>query len=270
MMKRIFSALILFLSIGSSVVATVKDSGTFGRNGDNVTWSFTDDGKLTIEGTGEMGIYIDYPWGSYQGEIKTVDIKLGVTNIGVGAFYDCSSLTSVIIPNSVISIGDGSFKGCYSLSSIAMSDNVKYIGDDAFKGCCSLFSIAIPNSVVSIGADAFGGCYMMSSNIQNKSHHALSDYGLTVCDKEQEDGLMIKNNIVVFCRTWSKSVIIPNGVTGIEDEAFHTCSSLSSITIPASVKSIGERAFCNCSSLSFITIPKSVTNIGEGTFNGCI
>ena len=113
-MRRIFISLILFLflSIGSSAVATVIDRGTCGRNGDNVTWSFTDDGKLTIEGTGEMGIYIDYPWGSYQGEIKTVDIKLGVTNIGVGAFYDCSSLTSVIIPNSVISIGDDSFQGC--------------------------------------------------------------------------------------------------------------------------------------------------------------
>ena len=80
-----------------------------------------------------------------------------VTSIGNKAFYDCSGLTSVTIPNSVTEIGGSAFDGCVGLTSIIIPNGVTSIGWGAFSGCSSLTSITIPNSVTSIGMWAFIG-----------------------------------------------------------------------------------------------------------------
>jgi len=64
-------------------------------------------------------------------------------------------------------------------------------------------------------------------------------------------------------------IILPNGVTSIENYAFYSCTSLASIDIPNSVTSIGEQAFVDCTSLASIDIPNSVTSIGEQAFVDC-
>ena len=66
-----------------------------------------------------------------------------------------------------------------------------------------------------------------------------------------------------------KSIIIPEGVTLIDVEAFYYCYSLTDITIPDSVTTIGARAFRNCTSLTSVTIPDSVTSIGGYAFYDC-
>ncbi|MBO5975185.1 MAG: leucine-rich repeat domain-containing protein, partial [Paludibacteraceae bacterium] len=77
-------------------------------------------------------------------------IEYEVTSIGNGAFYDCSTLTSITIPNSVTSIGNYAFY-VTGLTSITIPNSVTSIGNNAFSGCGSLTSITIPNSVTSIG-----------------------------------------------------------------------------------------------------------------------
>lgn len=86
-----------------------------------------------------------------------------ITSIGEQAFFNCSSLISVIIGSSVTSIGYIAFGECIGLTSITIPDSVESIGSLAFFECSSLTSITIPSGVTSIGAEAFFGCSGLTS-----------------------------------------------------------------------------------------------------------
>ena len=164
----------------------------------------------------------------YSAEIS--GIECSVTSIGDHAFYYCSSLTSIEIPNSVTSIGNW-----------------------AFYGCSSLTSVEIPNSITSIGR-AFAECSSLISIVVAE--------GNTVYDSRENCNAIIEtssNTLIVGCQ----NTVIPNSVTSIGDHAFYYCSSLTSIEIPNSVTSIGNGAFYGCSSLTSVEIPNSVTSIGR-------
>ena len=195
-----------------------------------------------------------------------------VTSIGNRAFYDCSSLTSITIPNSVTSIGEYAFYDCYSLTSITIPNSVTSIGESAFYDCSSLTSITIPNSVTSIGNSAFEDCSSLTSITIPNGVTSIGNRAFSYCSSLTS--ITIPNSVTsignsAFSRCSSlTSITIPNGVTSIGEYAFHYCTSLTSITIPNSVTSIGNSAFRNCSSLAFITIPNSVTSIGGKAFAG--
>ena len=74
-----------------------------------------------------------------------------VTSIGYCAFYYCSALTSIVIPDGITEIGCCAFLGCESLTSITIPDSVTSIGERAFFNCYALTSIVIPDGVTSIG-----------------------------------------------------------------------------------------------------------------------
>ena len=82
----------------------------------------------------------------------------GLQSIGQFAFYRCTGLTSINIPNSVTTIAAMAFSGCSGLTSIKIPNSVTTIDYQAFSNCRGLTSINIPNSVTTIGNDAFGSC----------------------------------------------------------------------------------------------------------------
>ncbi len=192
--------------------------------------------------------------GSYAFEdctsLTSITIPDSVTSIGGSAFYNCTSLTSITIPESVTSIGHGAFEGCTSLTSITIPDSVTSIWGSAFSGCTSLTSITIPDSVTSIGDSAFYNCTSLTSITIPESVTSIWYEAFSGC-------------------TSLTSITIPESVTSIGDEAFSGCTSLTSITIPESVTSIESYAFYGCTSLTSITIPESVTSIGSSAFYGC-
>lgn len=94
------------------------------------------------------------------------------------AFYGCSGLTSITIPNSVTSIGEYAFNGCSGLTSITIPNSVTTIGYSAFYDCSNLTSITIPNSVTAIGGAAFRGCSGLESIIIGEGVKSIGDYGL--------------------------------------------------------------------------------------------
>ena len=150
------------------------------------------------------------------------------------AFYNCSGITSITIPDSVTSIGRCAFQYCGSLTSITIPDSVTSIGDCAFYGCSSLTSITIPDSVTSIESQTFYNCFNLTS--------------ITIPDSVTSIGSQAFYNCFKLT-----SITIPEGITIIESWTFNGCSSLTSITIPDSVTSIGDHAFYNCSSLTSVT-----------------
>ena len=113
-MKQLYLLLITLLV---SLSAYAEKSGTCGAN---LQWKLTDEGVLTITGTGEMQDWNrskPSPWHADK-SVKQVIIGNGVTTIGSSAFSDCDSLTSVTIPNSVTTIGSGAFSGCKNVKQI--------------------------------------------------------------------------------------------------------------------------------------------------------
>ena len=232
----------------------VISSGTCGAQGDNLTWKLTEDGTLTISGTGEMQYYNSdssvAPWYSNRTGILSVVVEPGVTSIGHCAFYACLKLASVTLPESLKSIGYYAFMNCTKLSEIDIPESVTSIGYQTFYGCSRLTSITIPKSVSSIDGCAFYGCASLT--------------GILI-----PEGVTCINNDTFSGCTGLKSVVIPGSVTGIGSSAFKGCRSLTSITIPESVSSIDSGAFQNCVGLISITIPEGVTRVSVQAFSGC-
>ena len=201
------------------------------------------------------GTELEVTNGSYSGivvipeDVTYMNRTRKVTSIGYEAFYKCTSLTSITIPNSVTSIGSEAFYNCTSLTSVTIGNSVTSIGWGAFYRCTSLTSVTIPNSVTSIGDFAFYGCTSLTSVTIPNSVTRIGDFAFYGC-------------------TSLTSVTIPNSVTRIGDYAFYGCTSLTSVTIPNSVTRIGDYVFYDCSSLTTVTIPNSVTSIGIDAFWG--
>ena len=267
MKKRIASILlavmmiVTLLPLGLVDTAYAAETANSGTCGDNVTWRLSDDGTLTISGTGDMADFEwdGTPWCSVSSQVKSVVIKDGVTSIGDCAFGGCISLTSVSIPDGVISIGFAAFESCSLLTGVTIPNSVTGIGDYAFGYCSSLISVTIPGSVTSIGEAAFaGGSTSVNVSRENKNYCSV------------DGGLYDKQKTTIFHpgKIQNGAFRVPDGVNRIGDSAFFDCTSLTSVIIPKSVTSIGSLAFLGCIRLTNVTIPDGVTSIGDAAFAG--
>ena len=194
--------------------------------------------------------------------LKTVTITGG--NILYGAFYGCSSLTSVEIGDGVTSIGDSAFYNCKSLTSVEIGNGVTSIGDSAFYNCTSLTSVEIGDSVTSIDTSAFYNCTSLTSvhisDIARWCNISLGGYyanPLYYAEKLYLNGELVTD------------LVIPNTVAEINSNAFYNCTSLTSVEIGDSVTIIGSNAFYKCTSLTSVEIGDSVTSIGYEAFRNC-
>lgn len=265
----------------------------------NLTWTLDGNGKLTIDGTGAMPYWsaaANVPWNSSKSNIKTVEIKSGVTTIGPYAFrshsnltsisipstvtsigsysfQNCNKLTAIIIPNSVTSIGSYAFTSCTTLSSLSLSSNLTEIGNDAFKSCKALTSVSIPNGVTTISANAFNGCESMTTLSIPNSVTTIDEYAFYKCSKL--NSVILPSSLITigkaafgYCSTIT-SITVPNGVNTIGVDAFACCTSLTAVTLPDSLLHIYNGAFRNCSNLSSINIPNELMFIGTNAFGYC-
>ena len=216
--------------------------------------------------------------------LKMVTITGG--NILYCAFYNCDSLTSVVIGDSVTSIGDQAFNYCDSLTSVEIGDSVTSIGSYAFSRCDSLTSIEIPDSVTSIGSYAFYYCDRLTSIVIPDSVMSIGKHAFSYCTnltnivvsenntayKSVDGNLYSKDGTALIQYAIGKTATtftIPDSVTSIGEYAFAWCDNLTSVVIGDGVTTIGDAAFYYCDSLTSIEIPDSVTSIGEYAFWYC-
>ena len=186
----------LFLLFFSALLCTAVSAHDFEVDG--IYYRITSSSDLTVSVTYQGS---SYKSAVYSGSVVipekvTYDSKeYSVTSIGERAFYECSGLTSITIPNSVTSIGQYAFESCSGLTAVHITDlsawckiefgyynsnptryahhlylngeeitnlvipdDITSIGNYAFYGCSGLTSVTIPNSVTSIGNWAFGKC----------------------------------------------------------------------------------------------------------------
>ena len=226
-------------------------------------------------------------------EITDLVIPDGITKIGNHAFERCSGITSVTIPNTVISIGEKSFYACDGLKLLTIGSDVVDIYKQAFAYCKELTEVycyakKIPYTVQIFDNSfvEYATLYVPSSLIeQYKAKSPWSGFG-KIEELDYVDGIYYNLNgdeAEVTYRddnynSYSGTVVIPESityrgknfsVTKIGDNAFRSCSGLTSVIIPNSVKTIGDAAFYGCTGLTSIALPENVSSIGNYTFSYC-
>ncbi|MBO5067072.1 MAG: leucine-rich repeat domain-containing protein, partial [Clostridia bacterium] len=175
--------------------------------------------------------------------LVTEAIMATATKISSYAFYNCSSLERIVIPNVVTSIGFATFEGCSNLQELTLP----FVGTIKDK---------LSNAY-------FGYVFGASSYSYNVKCVPVSLKTVTITGGKYIDTFAFYN-----CNSL-QSINIPDTVVSIGSSAFAYCSSLQSIDVPNSVTSIGYEAFENCSSLTNAVIGNGVTSIGESVFYGC-
>ena len=172
--------------------------------GDELTWSLSEDGVLTITGAGDMwtfgpGAFMP-SWNSYKAQIVSLDMQ-GGTSIGSFAFARCEALETIALPEGLETIGSMAFGDCTKLAEVTIPEGVTEIKAGAFNCCTALTKLELPDTLTSIAYASFLGC------------------------------------------TALPEVTIPASVTSIDGAVFAECGSLSEVTFAGSAPAIGQTCF---------------------------
>ena len=196
--------------------------------------------------------------------LTSITIPDGVTEIGSDAFYDCVSLTDIVLPDSLITIGMGAFRNCTMLTSITIPDSVTVIGERAFANCTLLKSVTIPAGVTDIGEYAFGYYYD-----ENYSHTKIDGFKINYTKNTQGHLYATQNGF-----SYETCLLTEPYGDGTSLRITRYAGNDTEYVIPAEIDGmkiteIGYNAFQDCTSLTSVTIPDGVTVINSGAFWGC-
>lgn len=292
-------AFVLVMLIMVTLPATVHGETYGGEFGENLTWSLSSDGTLTISGSGSMpdfGAHFDRaPWYDMQLQVRRVIVEPGVTSVGSRAFDMCLNLTSVSLPIGLESIGHWAFNYCLALEEVEIPEGVTTLVGETFSNCTALTRVTLPTTLRVIGKNCFVACEALKA-VEISGSLTVIEQGafsgcialerVTISEGVEEIGygafencaslqeLLLPSTInaigeAAFRGCWELTTMeIPSGVTVIAPHTFSN-SGLKEVTIPASVTEIKYNAFADCRGLNEIVIPDSVKMLGGGCFENC-
>lgn len=259
--------------------ATVTDDTITLKNCTLLNYSMSST-EYSVTGTGDIELT--------ECTIRSERNGLPVTQIGSGAFKNCTTVTTITIPDSVTYIGNSAFSGCTALESVTFGGGLTSVGSYAFQNCSVLSEIIIPDSVTEIGSSAFSGCTALENVTLGSGITSIDSCAFQDCAAISE-------------------ITISDSVTYIGDSAFSGCTALeyvfisdiscwcgisfgdstanplyyaenlylndglvTEISVSAGVSSIGSYAFYGYDALTSVNLSNKITSIGEHAFSECV
>lgn len=262
--------------------------------GGGLSSTLSNNGVLTIEGSGRMIPSKEPDFASQLSNAKVILIGEGITEVcGLSGrnvqyvqlpstlevidddcFKNCSKLNEVNIPSNVNRIGKGAFDGCKQLTKMIISPKINSIGESAFEGCESLVAITLPNSITVIPNGLFKNCKSLRDVYISNNTTTIGKEAFCRCESIQK--FYLPNSVVsigegCFQRMQSLyDIQLSEKLTMIPKKAFADCKSLTKVICPASVKSVGDDAFAGCENLAQISfLSENISEFGEDCFDGC-
>ena len=223
MKRQNLSFLLILLMSMMGLSVTAHDIAVENSDGVTIYYNWINDNtELSVtSGDGYSGNVVIPKLVSYGGATYSV------TEIGQGAFSDCTSLTSISLPSSLTSIGDWAFSNT-GISSVSIPEGITDIKGRVFNSCQNLISIVFPSSLKYIGEYAFAGCASLSKINLPESLETIGKESFSYCP-------LIKN------------VTIPASVNIIGEGVFMNCNELESVTMKnANPADIASNTFSNC------------------------
>ena len=185
--------------------------------------------------------------------IKNLDLPESVRVIEGQAFWGCRNLETVRFPSHLESVGDRAFAYCYELADISLPETVTHLDCTSFED--TAWEKAQPEGIIYFGTVAYKYKTGESDIPEVLEFRAGTQYISSCFLRENDD---------------TTTVIFPDSLLEIGEEAFDDCDGLESVSLPDGLTIIGNRAFRNCSDIKgTVTIPDSVTFIGESAFENC-
>lgn len=305
MKRKVCSLLLCFILLIAQFPAVKVSADSRGVCGSDLVWRLSDDGVLTISGSGTMNTYSrkgEAPWGK---DITSLKVAEGVTDIGAYAFYDCQKLTSVEFPSSLTTINASAFEHCIGIRDLQIPEGVQDMDNACFANCSGVEHLKLPETLSRVGFAVFYGCDQLRS-VQIPSGLGVINYGMfgectNLNDLQFGEGVCwIRASAFDGCSNLT-TLTIPASVSSVEDNAFGRCSGLENIVVtegnkkyvsgdaysalinnegklilgckntivPDKVTTIGKGAFFEMDQLTSIELPDSVTTIEDYAFDGC-
>ena len=272
-----------------SMAAWCADGDVFtAKTVEGVTMTF----KVTSEANKECQVGDDEPNSASVAKSTAGAVTIpsnvngySVKSLGNKAFFECSNITTLIIPNSITWIGQYVFSGCTSLKEIefppslktidrygcynsgvekiVLPDGMTSIGNSAFRSCSNLQSVKIGKGTVTFGKNVFRDCSALS---------AITFDG-TICRFNGEDAFRSCNSLIsvtitdlgAWCKSWfytvsSTPLYYANNLLLLKG---NETAEIKNVVIPNDVTEISSYLFSGCNSLESVTIGDGVTSIGE-------
>lgn len=281
----------------STQLEAVRVSGTCGEN---ITFKLTQDGVLTLSGSGPMPT-IEYDWkyyepicgwGQYISSIKKIVIEEGITSISQYSFYDCENLTEVSIPSSIKAIGWEAFHWCHNVNKVMIEGleswcdinfdernaNPLQFGADLYVDGEKKTQITIPDGITEIKPYTFARAWTNDeSKVAITSIHlpdTVTSIGTEAFEYNHLQSINIPDAVMMigkeaFAGNDFSTIEIPENVETIGNGTFYKCKNLQKIKIPDATSNLGSILFGSCTKLVSVELPKGIETITEAMFSDC-